>query len=190
MTEALPLTHPYNLARLGSAGDAVTFDADADQRAAIARWSGVTSLERLSVAVALRKLGATQYGLDFTVTVDVSQPCVVTLEPVPAHQTLEFHRELHFTGPSARQKPARQAPEPKRHGRETESELDMSGDLEEGPEQIESLHYDLAGPVLEEYVLALEPYPRAPGVAFRPENEGLDRPESPFAVLKSLKGEL
>jgi uncharacterized metal-binding protein YceD (DUF177 family) len=189
MTEALPLTHPYNLARLGHAGDTVTFDADAEQRAAIARWSDVVSLERLSVAVVFRKLGATEFGLDFTVTVDVSQPCVVTLEPVPAHHTLQFHRELHFVGP-ARQKPSRQPPVQQRQARETESELDMSGDLDEGPEQIESLHYDLAGPVLEEYVLALEPYPRAPGVAFRPENEALDRPESPFAVLKALKGEL
>ena len=149
----------------------------------------MTTLEKLSVAVIFRKLGATQFGLDFTVTVDVSQPCVVTLQPVPAHHVLEFTRELHFVGPS-RQKPSRQAPAQKRQGRESESEVDMSGDLDEGPEQIESLHYDLAGPVLEEYVLALEPYPRAPGVAFQPENEGLERPESPFAVLKSLKGEV
>ena len=38
MTEGLPLSHSYNLARLGNAGDTVSFAADADQRAAIARW--------------------------------------------------------------------------------------------------------------------------------------------------------
>ena len=63
----------------------------------------------------------------------------------------------------------------------------MHRSREEGPEEIESLHYDLAGPVLEEYVLSLDPYPRRPGVEFAPETGPLDRPESPFSVLKSLK---
>jgi hypothetical protein len=58
---------------------------------------------------------------------------------------------------------------------------------EEGPEEIQSLHYDLAVPVLEEYVLSLEPYPRRPGVAFTPKSEPSEPPESPFAVLKGLK---
>ena len=58
---------------------------------------------------------------------------------------------------------------------------------EEGPEEIQSLHYDLAVPVLEEYVLSLEPYPRRPGVEFALQTDPEDRPESPFAVLKSLK---
>jgi hypothetical protein len=58
---------------------------------------------------------------------------------------------------------------------------------EEGPEEIESLHYDLAAPLLEEFVLSLEPYPRRPGVEFAPQTDGQERAESPFAVLKGLK---
>jgi len=61
---------------------------------------------------------------------------------------------------------------------------------DEGPEEIESLHYDLAGPLLEEFVLALEPYPRRPGVAFEAPGDGSEPPESPFAVLKGLKSGL
>jgi hypothetical protein len=38
-------------------------------------------------------------------------------------------------------------------------------------------------------VLAIDPYPRAPGVAFElPETESI-KPESPFAVLSRLKRE-
>lgn len=178
MTDALPLTQPYNLSRLGNAGDTVTFAADADQRQAIAQWSGVLAIDGFSASVALRKLAPTRFGLDFTVTADVQQACVVSLEPVPAHLETRFHRELEFVGP-ARRKPEKPA--------ESGSDLVLDAGEEEGPEEIESLHFDLAGPVLEEYVLALEPYPRRPGVAFDPQSDASDRPESPFAVLKGLK---
>lgn len=177
MTDALPLTHLYNLGRLGNAGDAVTFSADAEQRAALASWSGVLSLESFSVAVDIKKLGPTRFGLEFTVTADVIQACVVTLEPVPGHLEQRFARELQFVG------------QVRRKASEDESgpDLVLDSDLEEGPEEIESLHYDLAGPALEEYVLGLEPYPRRPGVEFQPPNEGSEAPKSPFAVLKGLK---
>jgi uncharacterized metal-binding protein YceD (DUF177 family) len=175
MTDALPLSHPYNLARLGNAGDDVRFAADAEQCAAIAGWSNVLSLEKLEVRVRVRKLGATRFGLDFTLDADVTQACVVTLEPVPAHIDHHFVRELQFTGPTRHKGPVD----------DSEVVLDLAKD--EGPEEIQSLHYDLAAPVLEEYVLALEPYPRCPGVEFAPKSEASERPENPFAVLKSLK---
>ena len=106
------------------------------------------------------------------------QACVVTLEPVVAKIAHVFTRELHFTGTG------RHLPEA--------ADLDLSGhDLsleeEDGPEEIDNMHYDLAGPVLEEFMLALDPYPRCPGVEFDPGAEAVLRPESPFAVLKSLK---
>jgi hypothetical protein len=68
-----------------------------------------------------------------------------------------------------------------------ESETLLDSTEEEGPDEIESLHIDLAAPVLEEFVLSLDPYPRAPGVEFAPKTPASDRPESPFAVLKGLK---
>ncbi|HWA68576.1 MAG TPA: hypothetical protein VG821_01930 [Rhizomicrobium sp.] len=179
MTDALPISQSTNLARLGNAGDTVTFAADKDQCAAIARWSGVLSLDRFEVVVNIAKLGATRFGLDFTVTAGLAQACVVTLEPVPAQLATSFHRELHFTGPARRKPPqADSAPE-----------VVIDTAEEEGPEEIESLHYDLAVPALEEYVLALEPYPRCPGVEFAAPG-GPQAPESPFAVLKNLKSGL
>ena len=181
MTDALPLTQSYNLSRLGNAGDEVRFAADADQRQAIAKWSGVLSVEDFSATVTLRKLAPTRFGLDFIVTADIRQACVVTLEPVPAHLETRFSRELLFTGPTRRKAGAQG------HGPESSADLVLDAGEEEGPEEIESLHFDLAGPVLEEYVLALEPYPRRPGVAFSPQSDASDRPESPFAVLKGLK---
>jgi uncharacterized metal-binding protein YceD (DUF177 family) len=177
MTEALPLSQIYNLARLGNAGDRIAIPTDEAQRAAIARWADVLSLESLLVKVEIKKLAPNHYGLEFAMTADVTQACVVTLEPVPAHLEHRFSRELLFTG-----QVRRKAPPP-----ESAPEVVLDSLEDEGPEEIESLHYDLAGPLLEEFVLVLEPYPRCPGVAFEAPGDGLEAPESPFAVLKGLK---
>jgi len=185
MTDPLPLAQVYNLARLGTAGDVVQVIADETQRAAIARWAGVLSLENFSAQVEIRKLAPTRFGFSYALKADVTQACVVTLDPVPAHLEHCFSRELEFTGQTARRKPAQSRSEP-----ESVSEVVLDSLEDEGPEQIESLHYDLAAALLEEFVLALEPYPRRPGVAFAPPSDGLEPPESPFAVLKGLKSGL
>jgi uncharacterized metal-binding protein YceD (DUF177 family) len=177
MTEGLPFSHSYNLARLGNAGDAVRFSADADQRASIARWAGILSLETFETEVEIRKLAPNRFGLAFHLQADVTQGCVVTLEPVASHLNKRFSRELVFVGASRH----REAPD------SGGPDLVLDSDQEEGPEEIDSLHLDLATPVLEEFALALDPYPRRPGVEFAPESPDSDRPESPFAVLKGLK---
>jgi len=178
MREGLPFSHPYNLARLGNAGDSVRFVADAAQRQAIAGWSGILSLEMFEFAVDISKLAPNRFGLAFHLRADVTQACVVTLEPVSSPMEKDFSRELVFVGTTNR----RQAPEPA-----PGAELVLEGDLEEGPEEIDSLHIDLAGPVLEEFVLSLDPYPRRPGVEFAPQSPASDPRESPFAALKDLK---
>jgi hypothetical protein len=57
---------------------------------------------------------------------------------------------------------------------------------EDTPDEIESPVYDLGTALREELVLAIDPYPRAPGVAFEAPADEI-RPESPFAVLEKLK---
>jgi len=177
MSTGLPYSLPYNLARLGNAGDRVRFAADAEQRTAIAGWAGVLSLEKFEIQVEIAKLGANRFGLAFRVQADVTQGCVVTLEPVPSSLERTFQRELVFVGPT-------------RHGHPADAatpDVVLDGDLEEGPEEIDSLHIDLATPVLEEFALSLDPYPRRPGVEFAPKSRDSAPRESPFAVLKDLK---
>jgi hypothetical protein len=177
MTQGLPLGHLYNLGRLGQAGDTVKFAADPQQLTAIAAWSGVLSLEAFAVTVEIKKLGPTRFRLDYRLAARITQACVVTLEPVPTAMTRDFSRELHFIGNT------------RRPAGESGGDPVLDPGTEEGPEEIESLHYDLAGPALEEYSLALDPYPRAPGAAFAPESEVPEARDSPFAVLRALKKE-
>ncbi len=175
-SQKLPLAQSYNLARLGNAGDRVAFAAGAAERAQIARWSGIVSVEMFEATVEIAKLAANRFGLSFHLTAEVTQACVVTLEPVKSRVERSFARELHFSAPARHRPPAA----------DSGPELVLDGE-EEGPEEIESLHYDLAGPVLEEFVLSLEPYPRCTGVEFSPQTDTREQPDNPFAVLKTLK---
>ena len=174
MSVELPFSHLYNLNRLGQAGDAVQFAPSDAERDALARFAGVLRVDSFAARVDLKKLSPNRFQLVFSLDADVVQACVVTLVEVPAHIQLAFDRELHF--------------EPALRRTEEDGTVEVPlGD--DAPEEIDSLHYDLAAALIEELVLALDPYPRAPGVEFQaPEGEGAA--ESPFAVLKGLKSGL
>jgi uncharacterized metal-binding protein YceD (DUF177 family) len=176
MNDSLPISRPYNLNRLGQAGVVVVFTTTEEERAALAHFTQVPRIEGFAGRVELKKLSSDRFRLDFTLEADIAQSCVVTLVDVPAHIALGFTRELHFSAPLRRTPDLPAA-----------TEIALEDDR---PEEIDSLHYDLTTPLIEEFVLALDPYPRAPGVEFQPQIEGEEAPESPFAVLKGLKSGL
>ena len=166
-----PLSVIYDLSDLSSAGAELTIAATPEQRAGLAEWVDVKSVETFEANIILKRHSATRFEYWAVLSADVLQTCVVTLEPVPAHLSLDIQRALHFT-----KIPQSANIEPE----------ELSAGSDEAPEEIQDLRYDIATPLLEEFSLAIEPYPRAPGVAFvaPPEEEP---PESPFAVLKALK---
>ena len=176
MTKTPPFEHIYDLSDLSSAGAEVTIDLNADQCAKLAAWLDAQSVEKFLAVVTLRKLAMNRFRYDAHLVCDLVQPSVVSLEPVSARVEEDFTRELHVA-----HRLRREIAE--------ESELTLAAGDDDAPEEIETSRYDLAGPLLEELSLALDPYPRAPGEAFAAPEAPDDRPESPFAVLKKLKGE-
>ncbi len=161
----------YNLGKLGQAGDAVTVETSAEERAALAKAADVLEVPAFTAKVVLKRTAPDRFALQYDVSASVVQACVVTLEPLTARIEKSFLRELHHAA----------------HLRRDIKEILVVPGEDEIPEEIESLHYDLGGALEEEFILALDPYPRAPGVEFQPP-EGMDQPpESPFAVLKGLK---
>lgn len=171
--ETPPFTHFYDLDRLGQAGAEVSLVQKGEDLVRLAKWAKVDAVERFAATVELRRLTQTRFKLSYVLDADIVQSCVVTLAPVKSHIAREFSRELHVVG-------ARQLPD-------KGGSLTLDAAEDEVPEEIESPHYDLAAPVLEEFVLAIDPYPRAPGAAFEPPAEAGAGKESPFSVLKSLK---
>jgi len=163
-----PISHFYELGRLGKAGDSVEIVASPEQRARIAAWAGVDTVEAFRARIDLRRISPTRFGYDAVLDCDVVQSCVVTLEPVRSRIERRFSRELLLTEAAAH------AEEP--------APVD-----EDGREEIGSLRYDLAVPALEELALSIDPYPRAPGVEFHPPGDAGGEAAPAFAVLKQLK---
>ncbi|HEY2033268.1 MAG TPA: hypothetical protein VGH02_06235, partial [Rhizomicrobium sp.] len=158
------------------AGAEVTIELKPEQRAKLAAWLEVEGVEKFTSVVSLRKLAVNRYRYDAQLICDLIQPSVVTLEPLRTHVEEGFARELHVAHRLRRDIVG-------------DEELSLAAGDDDAPEEIETSKYDLAGPLLEELSLALDPYPRAPGEAFSPPEPPGDSPESPFAVLKKLKGE-
>lgn len=171
-TTPAPLQHFYDLGDLTPTGSDVVVEAAPEVLPDLAHWLGVDKIESFKAIVTLRRLGQTRFGFIADLAGDVVQACVVTLDPVESHIARHIERELHWV---------KTAPV-------TEGELTLSAGDEDVPETILSLQYDLAAPLLEEFILAIDPYPRKEGAAFAPPPEAQSVPESPFAVLKALKG--
>ena len=164
----------YNLGRLGQSGDEISIEANDEERAAIAKEVKVLEVAKFSARIILKKTSATNFELGCHLAAEIVQACVVTLEPLVARIEKDFTRELHLA-PLLRRTP------------EKEKEVVFDANEDDVPEEIESPHYDPMGPLMEEFVLAIDPYPRAPGVAFEAPEGVNAKLESPFAVLKGLK---
>jgi uncharacterized metal-binding protein YceD (DUF177 family) len=174
MTTPNPVEHIYDLSTLSNAGAEIAISATPAQREKLTHWLEAASVEKFSATVTLTKLAPNRFRYDALLVCDLTQPSVVSLEPVKAHVEEEFSRELHITHRG-------------RHLPDKAEELTLMAGDEDVPEEIEGHKYDLAGPLLEELSLALDPYPRAQGEAFADLAEPEDKPDSPFAVLKQLK---
>jgi len=106
----------------------------------------------------------------------IVQPCVVTLEPVT--QAIDEPYDRIFL-------PASQVP---RREPVAGAEVLVDLDQDELPDHFEGSDVDLTDSVLETIALAIDPYPRAPGASLDDLGADLlDREESPFASLKTLK---
>jgi len=160
----------------GLAEDEIRRDivANEREREALARRFGLIALDRLAATVRLVRIrgGAVRVNADFEA--DVVQACVVTLAPVPAHITESF--SVTFS-PMAAHEPA--------------EELDLSPTADDVPEPLVGGAIDIGETVAQYLALALDPYPRAPGVRFEPvvyagpEHKVLEN--SPFSALASLR---
>ncbi|HEX3431679.1 MAG TPA: DUF177 domain-containing protein [Rhizomicrobium sp.] len=170
---AVPLERIHDLSRLPEAGYELDVHPGTEELRALAKWAGVDEVSNLQAHVLVRAQSKTRFLEEAQFDADIVQSCVVTLEPVHTHITRSFTRMLQLT--PGIERIAHQA-----------GPVAVAAAAEDSPDEIDSPVYDLGTPLREELVLAIDPYPRAPGVAFEPP-VAKDRPQSPFTVLKKLK---
>ena len=156
--------------RVGDAGVAMTVTVPADVLAKIAGYLDLESLQAFRAEILLSKWRGRGVLLSGHFVADLTQACVVTLEPVDAHVEGDFERRFL---PDAVERDVR------------EIHVDPEG---EDPAEPIPREIDLGEILVEELSLALDPYPRKAGVAFAPEQDTVEKPDNPFAVLTKLQG--
>lgn len=153
-----------------------TIEADADERAALARRFDIEALDRLQAEVRLIRRGR-QVIAEAHFDADLVQACVVSLDPVPAAIRHDFEQIYD--------------PDVRASG-EFDELIDIDDD--DPPEPLVDETVDIGELVAEHFGLELDPYPRKPGALVDPrylapenaEEEEEERP-GPFAALKALK---
>jgi hypothetical protein len=168
-----PLDWTYAVATIGKSGLSEERRATEAERAAIAKALDILSCEDLIARYEIEPLGSGRFLLRGDVEADVTQACIVTLDPVPAHLsdrfTVEFRPDDEVT-----------------HDDAGEREI-LSG---EDIEPIKGGRID-AGRIIFEHISAvLDPYPRKPDVEFDwrdPKAEADAKAGGAFAALAKLK---
>ena len=157
--------------RLGPEPREVALEADAAERAALTARFGILGIHALSARLRLQPEHSGTVRARGTLSAEVEQACVVTLEPV--RQRVEATIDLRLLG---------------------EGEVPADDDPD-SPDEIESAGgiVDLGEAVAEQLALALDPYPRAAGAEL-PEFDPPEVPEAappakpnPFAALGKLR---
>jgi len=164
---ATEFTRPIELPRLNHGEQRFAISANAAERVALAARFGLVALDKFEAAVRLGRIAGGLVRLEAELTADVTQTCVITLEPVKNHVAESF-TVLYGEGGEAR-------------------EVTLDGEAET-IEPIVGGVIDIGEAVAQQLSLALDPFPHAPGAAaVQPAASSEATADSPFKVLARLR---
>lgn len=172
-----PVSFVANVARLPQKGLPVLIEADQRQRAALAAEYDLLSVESYRAELLVASWRRNGVKVTGRVEADITQSCIVTLEPVSAH--IDEPVEALFL------------PEQSKLGREGfegGGEIILDADGPDSPETFSGDTIDVGALAEQFFGLAIDPYPRKPGASL--DVAGDDQPEeSEFQKkLRSLLG--
>jgi uncharacterized metal-binding protein YceD (DUF177 family) len=169
----MALSWEHRLEDIPAAGLTIERVADAAERQRVAAALDLNALNTFSARYQITPLSLSRYKLTGELNADIEQTCVVTLEPVTA-AIGESYAATYW--------PPETMPEP------AAGQVDLNA-AEPDPEPIVDGRIDVGRVIFESLAAAIDPFPRRPGAKFdgpltAPTGS---TPESPFAVLASLK---
>ncbi len=175
MNEAAILSRPYDTAHLPQTGADLDVEASVGQRTALANAYDLLAVERLVATATLTPAGAGAVTVDGRVVADIVQACVVSLEPVAQHIDEAFSVRFAPVGSAEARSPAAK-------------EIAIDPEAPDPPEVMDGTAIDVGALAEEMFVLAIDPYPRAPGADLpaEPDQQPESAEESPFAVLRGV----
>lgn len=177
--EKAPFSYTVKVGHISANPVTVKLKANAEELRNLAVLWGVDEVKTLEAELHVARWKKDGVRLKGEVHADIVQSCVVTLEPVEA--SIDEHVEQLFVPEGSRLA---------RHVFNESGEMVLDPEGDDIPETFEGDTIDVGAAVCEFVALAIDPYPRKPGVAFEEHIEddaaGGDKP-NPFAVLKNLK---
>lgn len=177
MMTTTPITRSFDVSHLGNAAQTRHVTADAPELLALKQAFDLLDLAGFEADLTIAPWGKHGVKVDGRLRADVVQACVITVEPVPSQMDHRF--SLSFLPADAI------AADPKTVA---EAEVIVVYDEEDPPEPLEDNLIDLGAILTEQFALALDPYPRAPGATLDSlAEEDVDKPDSPFAALSKLR---
>ncbi|WP_137929891.1 YceD family protein [Mesorhizobium comanense] len=149
-----PVSFFANVARLPQKGLPVVIEADAAQRAALAVEHGLLSVEAYRAELLVTSWKRNGVKVSGRVEADITQACIVTLEPVVAHIDEPVEALL--------------LPEDSKLGRlgfEGGGEILLDADGPDAPETFSGDTIDVGALAEQFFGLAIDPYPRKQGAS-------------------------
>jgi Large ribosomal RNA subunit accumulation protein YceD len=164
-----------NAAQIPEGGLHREIEADAAVREAMADLAGVREISSARASFDLTPDRRGRVHVAGTVRARIGQTCVVTLDPID--NEIDETVDVMFA-------PSEQIP----HLADLAHEAPASeAEIPDGPEPIVDGVIDLGRLATDVLLLAIDPYPRKPGVVFEPEVATADPEDHPFAALKALQ---
>jgi hypothetical protein len=170
-----PVSFVANVARLPQKGMPVVVEADAKQRARLAAHHGLVSVERYRAELLVAPWKRHGVKVTGNVEADIVQECVVTLDRLGTDISEEVY--------------AVYLPEHSKLGREgfhTGGEILLDIDGPDSPETFSGETIDVGALAEEFFELAIDPYPRKPGVSLQVTGDATESEETGNPLREKL----
>lgn len=177
--DAIPFSYLVKVGHISANPVEVRLEADEKERKALAESWDILSVEELRAELQINRWKKDGIRVKGRVHARITQACVVTLEPVVSDIEEPFEQIFVPENSKLARRPANDA-----------GEMVLDPDGPDLPEPFTGDSIDAGAVVAEFAAMAIDPYPRKPGIEFdgHIEDDGQnDKKPSPFAALKDWK---
>jgi uncharacterized metal-binding protein YceD (DUF177 family) len=173
--QADPWRSPLSVAQIPDTGLHREIEADHAVREAMAELAGLREIVSAHASFDVTVKSGGRVHVVGQVRARIGQTCVVTLDPLETE--VDEAIDLEFAPPEQITKLADLVDEAE----------ESDAEIPDPPEPIVGGVIDLGRLATDALFLAIDPYPRKPGVVFEPKLDAADPQDHPFAALKALK---
>jgi hypothetical protein len=172
-----PWSVPVAVTQIPDTGLHRDFEADRAEREAMAEVAGLRNIVSASASLDLMLKRGGRVHVTGRIRARIGQTCVVTLDPI--ENEIDEDIDLMFAPPEQISQLSDMV----------EEAAESDAEIPDPPEPIINGAIDLGRLATDALFLAVDPYPRKPGVVFEPHVEAAAPEDHPFAALKALRGD-